>query len=42
MKWLPKSLLSGTLEDEPFWQQGIGIIAVRIEEFERMVTHITG
>ena len=31
-----------TLEDEAFWQQGIGIIAVQVEEFERMVTHITG
>ncbi|MDR0721562.1 MAG: M3 family oligoendopeptidase [Treponema sp.] len=31
-----------TLEDAAFWQQGVEIIAVQVEEFERMVTPITG
>ncbi|MDR1029977.1 MAG: M3 family oligoendopeptidase [Treponema sp.] len=30
------------LEDEVFWQQGIGIIAARVEEFERLVAGLTG
>ncbi|MDR2394584.1 MAG: M3 family oligoendopeptidase [Treponema sp.] len=31
-----------SLEDETFWQQGIGIILAQIEEFERMLTSLTG
>ncbi|MDR1956340.1 MAG: M3 family oligoendopeptidase [Treponema sp.] len=31
-----------SLEDEAFWQQGLGIITGRVEEFETLVKRITG